>query len=77
MRLNVQGMTCAHCERAIRHAVEAIGGTASVDLGRGTVEVEGLADEAAVRQAIEAEGYTVMPLDDAEAGSDGCCGAKR
>ena len=59
MILQVTGMTCAHCERAIKAAVAALGGTAVVDIGGGTVAVAGVDDEAAVRQAIEAEGYGV------------------
>ena len=72
MRLNVEGMTCAHCERAIKQAVAALGGTAEVELGAGTVEVTGIDDIAAVRRAIEEEGYTVT---DGTTGTSklGCC----
>ncbi|HEY4556412.1 MAG TPA: cation transporter [Lysobacter sp.] len=59
MRLIVQGMTCAHCARAIQEAVSGLGGTAQVDVAAGTVEVLGVDDVDAVRRAIEAEGYTV------------------
>lgn len=59
MRFKVEGMTCAHCERAIQQAVAALGGTAEVDLAAGTVHVHGIDDEAAVHRAIEEEGYTV------------------
>jgi copper chaperone len=75
MRLEVQGMTCAHCERAIQQAVAALGGTARVDVAGGTVEVTGLDDVAAVRRAIEAEGYTVATGPVAPA-PGGCCGAR-
>ena len=60
MTLNVQGMTCGHCVRAVERAIEALGGQARVDLEAGTVEVEGVGDEAAVRRAIESEGYRVV-----------------
>lgn len=60
MRLNVEGMTCGHCERAIKQAVAGLGGSAEVDLGSGTVDVEGADDAAAVRRAIEGEGYKVV-----------------
>lgn len=59
MRLEVEGMTCGHCKRAIENAIAAIGGVARVDLEAATVEIEGLDDLAAVRRAIEAEGYVV------------------
>jgi copper chaperone len=72
MQLSVEGMTCAHCERTITRAIEALGGRARVDLAAGTVAIEGLADEAAVRDAIEAEGYTVTGTGGPAAGT--CCG---
>lgn len=59
MQLNVEGMTCAHCERAVQNAVAALGGTAEVDLAAGTVQVGGTDDVAAVRRAIEEAGYKV------------------
>ena len=76
MRMNVQGMTCAHCERAIQQAVAALGGTAHVDLSAGTVEVSDLQDEASVRHAIEDAGYTVVDTSTHPA-TPGCCCARR
>lgn len=73
MRLNVEGMTCAHCERAVRQAVEALGGTARVDLASGTVEVDGIEDAGAVRRAIENEGYAVVEVRGGTPGTGGCC----
>lgn len=73
MRLNVEGMTCAHCERSVRQAVEALGGTARVDLASGTVEVEGVEDAGAVRQAIENAGYTVVDAPGGTPATGGCC----
>lgn len=72
MKLNVEGMTCGHCQRAIERAVAALGGTAGVDLAAGTVEVEGVTDAAAVRRAIEDEGYRVVDASAAPA-TGGCC----
>ena len=60
MKLIVEGMTCGHCVRAIERAIAALGGTARVDLAAKSVEVEGVVDEAAVRQAITEEGYRVV-----------------
>lgn len=81
MNLTVQGMTCGHCVAAISRAVDELGGRAQVDLTRGTVTVEGTTDVAAVRRAIEDEGYTVVDVQapDAErsGGSGGsCCGCR-
>lgn len=72
MQINVQGMTCAHCERAVQQAVAALGGSATVDVAAGTVMVSGVDDVAAVRRAIEAEGYAVVDTA-ATPGRSGCC----
>lgn len=62
MRLKVDGMTCGHCERAVKQAVEALGGTAEVDLAGGTVEVTGVDDAEALRRVIEDAGYKVIAV---------------
>ena len=61
MRLKIEGMTCSHCAKAVTEAVEAVPQVkrAIVDLAAGEVAVEGPADPAAVRCAIEAAGYAV------------------
>lgn len=73
MKFNVQGMTCSHCERTITRAIAALGGTARADVAAGTVEVDGVDDEARVRAAIEAEGYTVGAAAPSARDAD-CCG---
>ena len=59
--LNVEGMMCAHCEAAVKKALEALPfiGEASASHEAGTAEavLTGEWDETAVRQAIEAEDY--------------------
>jgi copper chaperone CopZ len=59
--LQVTGMTCDHCVRAVRHAVQAVPGAdgVDVDLDSGAVRVTGTPAASAVRAAIEAEGYAV------------------
>ena len=59
--LAVQGMTCAHCVRAVTEAVAGLPRVAAVqvDLAVGAVRIEGDPDEQSVRAAIEAEGYLV------------------
>jgi copper chaperone len=62
MELKVQGMTCGHCEAAVVRAVRAVDPSAAVriDLAAGRVSVdETTADPAALRRAIEDEGYQV------------------
>lgn len=57
--LNVGGMTCDHCVRAVTDAVReaAPGAEVAVDLLAGTVAVAGPADPARVTTAIEKAGY--------------------
>lgn len=74
MRIKVEGMTCAHCERAVSRAIEALGGQARVDLAAGTVDVDGVEDVAALRRAIEGEGYTIDAVDAADPARGACCG---
>ena len=57
----VPEMSCSHCVSAINDAVGDIAGVESVnvDLASKRVDVEGAAEEDAVRRAIEAAGYEV------------------
>lgn len=59
--LTVDGMTCGHCVRAVTDALGPLPGVSAVtvDLAKGQVLVAGDPDPDAVREAIEAEGYTV------------------
>ncbi len=61
-RLKVEGMTCAHCERAVSEAIKRLDPEAQVriELASGLVEADGRLDPADVRQAIEEEGYRVV-----------------
>jgi copper chaperone len=58
----VTGMTCAHCERAVTKAIQALDAQARVrvDLQAGVVEVEGDLSDAAIREAIKEEGYQLQ-----------------
>lgn len=60
----VDGMTCAHCERAVTNAVHQIdpGAAVAVDLASGTVSTDSRTDESQLAEAIRAEGYKVQPL---------------
>ncbi len=62
----VDGMTCAHCVRAVTSAVQAVDPAAvvEVDLARGHVQVEGSAAPDVVARAIAAEGYAAEPVAD-------------
>ena len=62
MKLQVDGMTCAHCVRAITRAVQALDPDArvDVDLVAGTVAIDGGVDVGLAMAAIEGEGYRVV-----------------
>ncbi len=63
--LNVEGMSCSHCEKAIKTAVGALEGVKSVtvDLMGKTVTVEfdaGKVTLDAIKEQIEDQGYDVI-----------------
>jgi copper chaperone len=63
--LNVEGMSCAHCEARIKKVVGALGGMGSVavDLKGKTVSVEfdpGMVTGQKIKDAIEEQGYDVL-----------------
>ncbi|CAN5762609.1 cation transporter [soil metagenome] len=60
MKFNVEGMTCGHCQKAVKDALEGIPGvdSAKVDFAEGTALVEGSADVQVLISAVEDEGYT-------------------
>lgn len=60
MQVKVKGMTCGHCERVVKAAIETHGGTGVVDLTAGTVDVIGITDASVIRKAIEEAGYEVV-----------------
>ena len=57
----VEGMTCGHCERAVREEVEELAGveSARADRTTGRLTIRGDVDQGAVRAAVEAAGYEV------------------
>ena len=63
--LIVEGMSCGHCEKAVKEAVGELAGVSNVvvDLGAKKVEVEGenLVDSV-IKDAIEDAGYDVVEI---------------
>ncbi|CAM3857219.1 heavy-metal-associated domain-containing protein [Paracidovorax anthurii] len=61
--LQVQGMTCGHCERAVTQAVRQLDPAATVAIDRpaGRVTVDTNQPREAVAAAIAEEGYAVAP----------------
>ncbi|WP_024356898.1 heavy-metal-associated domain-containing protein [Leucobacter chironomi] len=58
----VTGMSCGHCEHAIRQEVTAVPGVAAVEVSAGTgllrVEHAEQLDDAAILAAVDEAGYT-------------------
>ena len=58
-QINVTGMTCGHCQGAVKKALEAVEGVNSVevDLGSGLAKVAGEADTQQLLDAVVEAGY--------------------
>ena len=61
LTLKVPGMTCGHCEAAVKSEVGKVAGvsTVTVDLATKLVTVEGSNDLAAITAAIDEAGFEV------------------
>ena len=61
-RFDVQGMSCAHCVRAVTEAVKRLDAAArvEVDLPTGRVAVDSAVPRARIADAIREEGYAVV-----------------
>lgn len=59
--LDVQGMTCGHCEKAVQTAIKVLDPKAEVQIDRSQNRVEVTTEQPrdAVAAAIAEEGYTV------------------
>jgi copper chaperone len=58
--LKVTGMTCGHCENAVKKALEGVSGVervVSVSAQTGQAVVEGEAEASALIASVKAEGY--------------------
>ena len=76
--LNVQGMTCGHCERAVTEAVKTVDpqATVKIDLATGMVEIDSAQPREALANAITEEGYTVQVAKVTNEAKSGGCGGK-
>lgn len=61
--LEINGMTCGHCVKAVSTALRQIPGVTNVrvDLEHGRAEVDGAAEVERLLAAVRAEGYEVRP----------------
>ncbi len=59
--LNVQGMTCGHCEKSVTTAIKLLDPQAEIHIDRNQnrVEVDSTQTREALAEAIREEGYTV------------------
>lgn len=59
IELNISGMSCTHCERAVQQALASVPGVenVAVDQATGRASVEGNPDTQALLAAVAAEGY--------------------
>ncbi|MDY0235918.1 MAG: cation transporter [Gudongella sp.] len=61
----VEGMSCGHCERAVKEAIEELEGVSKVevDLTSGKVVVEGQGlDDSKLKEAVDEAGYQVSSI---------------
>jgi len=63
--LQVEGMSCEHCEAAVKGALEELNGVSSVDVSLDSGEVEVTYDDAKVsvedmEKAVEDQGYDIV-----------------
>ena len=61
--LQVKGMSCGHCARAVTEAIHEVDPAAQVevDLPTGRVQVQSQADTARLSAAVSEAGYEVVP----------------
>lgn len=65
MTLQVNGMTCGHCEKAVKGALSELAGIQGVDVDLASGKVDVVYDDALVtknemKEAIEEQGYDVV-----------------
>ncbi len=66
MRIQIEGMSCEHCVMAVNKALSQLPGVErviEVSLDRGEAVIEGQPDPAALRSALEAEGYRLVGVE--------------
>jgi len=62
LTLNIKGMTCGHCVKAVTRAIQELDpqATVSIDLAQGRAEIGTSADAGAIAAAIVEAGYEVL-----------------
>ncbi len=64
--IEIKGMMCGHCEAHVKKALEVLDGVASAEAshekGSAIVQLSGSVDDAALKKAVEEEGYEVTGI---------------
>ena len=64
--LNIEGMMCAHCEARVKKTLEAIPGVTQAEVshtsGTAVVTLETDVDDQTLKQAVEAQDYSVTNI---------------
>ena len=64
--MKIEGMMCPHCEGRVKETLEKIGGVESAvcshETGTATVTLTSPVDDAVLKEAVEAQGYTVTGM---------------
>lgn len=60
--IDIDGMSCEHCEETVKEALESVTGVTdvAVDHENGTATIEGSADHALLIDAVSDAGYDVV-----------------
>lgn len=66
MKVNIDGMSCAHCVGHIEEALEGLSCVTNIEvkLDEKAAYVEGTVSDESVRVAIEEAGYNVLSIED-------------
>ncbi len=65
-KILIEGMSCAHCTAHVKDALTKLAGVSEVkeiNLAGKYALIEGSADDAAIKAAIEEEGYDVVGIE--------------
>lgn len=64
MELKIEGMSCQHCQQAVERSLSEVPGATEVrvDLSSHSAWVSGDCSEAALRDAVEEAGFTVLSV---------------
>ena len=64
--MEIKGMMCSHCEARVKKALEAVPGVAAAEVshtaGTAVVTLTAPVEDAVLKQAVEAQDYTVTAI---------------